>query len=136
MNSTSRRGEKTTSDPRSQADISTGVKITVDTLAGYGRESADMFEINAKVLCIDDRFPVGINDIFNALPRKGSIYTVRDIVPAQDWKMRGTCAVLLRELENRPNRHGIEPGFQCGRFREPTAEELENVATESLANIK
>jgi hypothetical protein len=90
-----------------------------------------MFDINAKVVCIDDRFPAGINDIFNALPRKGSIYTVRDIVPAQDWKLRGTCAVLLRELENRPNQHGIEPGFQCGRFREPTAVELENVATES-----
>ena len=90
-----------------------------------------MFDINAKVVCIDDRFPAGINDIFNALPRKGSLYTVRDIVPAQDWKLRGTCAVLLRELENRPNQHGIEPGFQCGRFREPTADELENVATES-----
>lgn len=94
-----------------------------------------MFDINQKLVCINDSFPSGINDIFNALPRKGYLYTVRDIVPAQDWKLRGTCAVLLRELENRPNQHGIEPGFQCGRFREPTSEELENVATESESRV-
>jgi hypothetical protein len=81
-----------------------------------------MFDINTKVICIDDTFPAGINDIYNALPRKGDIYTVRDIVPAQDFKMQGTCAVLLHELVNRPNRHGIEPGFQCSRFREITGE--------------
>ena len=85
-----------------------------------------MFDINSKVVCVNDRFPTGINDIFNALPRKGTIYTVRDIVQAQDFNLRGTCAVMLRELENRPNLHGIEPGFQCERFREPTSEELEN----------
>lgn len=83
-----------------------------------------MFDLNSKVVCVDDRFPDGINDIFNALPRKGAIYTVRDIVPAQDWTLRGTCAVLIVELINRPNRHGIEPGFQCFRFREPTQDEL------------
>jgi len=86
-----------------------------------------MFDINSKVVCIDDRFPSGINDIFNALPRKGVIYTVRDIVPAQDWKLRGTCAVLLRELENRPNRHGIEPGFQCQRFAPLDTDTVEEV---------
>lgn len=77
-----------------------------------------MFDINAKVVCIDDRFPPGINDIFNALPVKGSIYTVRDIVPAQTFKLAPTCGVLLAELVNRPNRHGIEPGFAPERFRE------------------
>lgn len=92
-----------------------------------------MFDINAKLICIDDRFPAGINDIFNALPCKGRFYTVRDIVPAQDWKLKATCAVLLRELENRPNQHGIEPGFACYRFREPTAEELENINQEEHA---
>jgi len=90
-----------------------------------------MFDINSKVICVDDRFPPGINDIFNALPSKGAIYTVRDIVPAQDWKLKGTCAVMLHELVNRPNRHGIEPGFATNRFREPTAEELANVIEEA-----
>ena len=82
-----------------------------------------MFEPGQQVVCVDDKFPAGINDIFNALPRKGLSYIVRDIVPGQDWKCRGTCAVLLRELENKPNAHGIEPGFAVHRFRELTPEE-------------
>ena len=83
-----------------------------------------MFDTNTKVVCVDDRFPAGVNDIFNALPRKGTIYTVRDVVPAQDWKLQGAVAVYLQELKNRPNEHGIEPGFNCFRFRELTPEEL------------
>ncbi len=83
-----------------------------------------MFDIGTKVICVNDAFPAGINDIFNAVPSKGRIYTVRDIVPGQDWRLRETCAVLLRELVNRPNQHGIEPGFAPYRFRGPTAEEL------------
>lgn len=82
-----------------------------------------MFDINSKVVCIDDRFPPGINDIFNALPVQGGVYTVRDIVPAQTFQLAPTCGVLLAELVNRPNRHGIEPGFDPRRFREPTADE-------------
>ena len=92
-----------------------------------------MFDLNAKVICVDDRFPVGIRDIYNALPHKGAIYTVRDIVPGQDFKHRPTCAVLLRELVNLPNRHGIEPGFNPSRFREPTAAELAATERESVA---
>lgn len=94
-----------------------------------------MFDINSKVICVDDSFPAGINDIFNALPVKGALYIVRDIVPAQDFKLRGTCAVLLKELENRPNRHGIEPGFQCNRFREPTPAEMEEAREEVAETI-
>jgi hypothetical protein len=91
-----------------------------------------MFDLKEKVICIDDRFPKGINDIFNALPKKGKIYTVRDIVPAQDWKLQGTCAVMLDELVNMPNQHGIEPGFQCYRFREPTKEEMKISKSDSI----
>jgi hypothetical protein len=92
-----------------------------------------MFDINAKVVCIDDRFPPGINDIFNALPAKGSIYTVRDIVPAQTFKLAPTCGVLLAELVNRPNRHGIEPGFAPERFRELDEHEARMIAVAELA---
>lgn len=94
-----------------------------------------MFDINTAVICIDDRFPSGINDIFNALPRKGHIYTVRDIVPGQDFNLQGTCAVLLHELVNRPNRHGIEPGFQCNRFRELEDSEMAQSAKEENFTI-
>jgi hypothetical protein len=77
-----------------------------------------MFEPGQKVVCVDDVFPVGIRDFYNALPRAGKTYTVRDIVPGQDWKLNGQPAVYLVELENRPNEHGIEPGFACRRFAE------------------
>ena len=39
-----------------------------------------MFEPGARVVCVDDRFPPGIRDIFNALPVKGREYVVRDLV--------------------------------------------------------
>lgn len=83
-----------------------------------------MFDLGEKVVCVNDKFPNGIHDIYNALPRKGKIYTVRDIVPAQDFKFQGTAGVLIEELVNRPNQHGIEPAFQCHRFREMTTEEV------------
>ena len=83
-----------------------------------------MFDIKSKVVCVNDSFNAGINDYFNALPEKGKLYTVRDIVPAQNWKLVETCAVLLEERVNKPNKYGIEPGFQCSRFREPTQDEI------------
>ena len=77
-----------------------------------------MFNIGQKVVCVDDAFPAGINDIYNALPKRNKIYTVRDIVSAQDFQCRETAGVYLDELVNIVNKHGIEPGFQCWRFRE------------------
>jgi len=93
-----------------------------------------MFDLNTKVVCIDDIFPPGINDIMSALPRKGSIYTVRDVVPGIEWELKETAAVLLVELVNKPNRHGIEPGFHVSRFREleEVAEENYTMATATL----
>tara|TARA_R110002153_G_scaffold189400_1_gene342203 strand:+ start:170 stop:451 length:282 start_codon:yes stop_codon:yes gene_type:complete len=93
-----------------------------------------MFDIKSKVVCVDDRFPDGINDIYNALPNKGTIYTVRDIVPAQDHKFQGQPAILLGELVNNPNQHGIEPAFKLNRFREPTANELKLAKSEAQVN--
>ena len=78
-----------------------------------------MFEPNTKVVCVDDNFPPDIKDIMNALPRKGTIYTVRDIVPGQNWDLTETIAIYLVELVNRPNMHGFEPGFSSHRFTEP-----------------
>ena len=81
-----------------------------------------MFEPDQKVICINDDFPPGILDIFNALPVKGTIYTVRDVVPGSGWLGRDNDqqpAIYLHELTNLPNRHGIEPGFACHRFAEP-----------------
>lgn len=87
-----------------------------------------MFDLGTKIVCVNDRFPPIVSEIFKNLPEFAHVYTVRDIVPAQDWHKNETCAVLLIELPNPPNRHGIEPGFSCWRFRELTSNELEIVA--------
>lgn len=80
-------------------------------------ENKAMFEINSKVVCVDDRFPSAfIRSHFPALPRKGMIYTVRDIVPGQENNLKPTVAVLLHEIVSPPNPHGIEPGFAPWRF--------------------
>lgn len=90
-----------------------------------------MFEPGQKVVCIDDRFPEGIRDIFNALPVKGRHYTVRDLVPGINWGLAQEPAVYLAELVNLPNSHGTEPGFACWRFREiEEIEELEHAEKE------
>jgi len=86
-----------------------------------------MFCPNQKITCINDSFPPDIRDYFNALPVKGNMYTVRDIVPGTTWKLKEEPAVYLVELVNMPNAHGIEPGFACRRFAEPedVIEEME-----------
>lgn len=95
-----------------------------------------MFEPGQRVVCIDDQFPPGVLDVFNALPVKGTTYTVRDIVPGSGWGGREKDqqpAVYLVELVNLPNRYGIEPGFACRRFAE--LEEIEDHA-EAFAELE
>ena len=87
-----------------------------------------MFEPNQKVVCVDDSRPPGVNDIYNAWPTKGTIYTVRDVVPGIEFSKAETCATYVQELVNTPNRHGIEPGFQIIRFREISEEEIAEAA--------
>ena len=86
-----------------------------------------MFEPGNKVICIDGTFPPDIRDYFNALPEKGVVYTVRDVVPGLTGTLKEEPAVYLEELVNLPNQHGIEPGFACRRFRELDPEEEEQL---------
>jgi hypothetical protein len=83
-----------------------------------------MFEPSEKVVCVNDKFPVDIRDYMSALPVKGRIYTVRDIVGGLNWNGTQTIAVLLNELHNLPNEHGIEPGFAPHRFALPETEKI------------
>ena len=84
-----------------------------------------MFEPGTTVVCVDDRFPASITKYLKALPRKGDTYVVRDIIPAQGWDKKETCAVLLVEIVNPPTAHRPEWG-ECGfaphRFREVETE--------------
>ena len=79
-----------------------------------------MFEIGAKVVCINDSFAQGIIDIYDDLPNKGQIYVVRDVVPAEiPFTKQPTCAILLKEIKNPPcERLNVEYGFNPNRFRE------------------
>ena len=76
-----------------------------------------MFAPGQKVACVDDQFPLGIEKIYTALPKKDVIYTVRDLVPGVSLQnTEGETAIYLVELVNPANRHNIEYGFNAERF--------------------
>jgi hypothetical protein len=76
-----------------------------------------MFLPNQKVVCVDGRFPVGIEKLYAELPREGSTYTIRDIVPGIGLTGdEGEIAVYLCEIKGTLNAHGIERGFRADRF--------------------
>ena len=76
-----------------------------------------MFLPNQKVVCVDGRFPVGIEKLYDELPKEGSTYTIRDIVPGIGLTGdEGEIAVYLCEIRGRLNPHGIERGFRADRF--------------------
>ena len=87
-----------------------------------------MFDLNQKIICVNSTFPSNarLHAYYKAFPRKGTIYTVRDIIPAQGYRGEETCAVLLHEIinpANDPKGRG-EHGFSCDRFRELTPAEM------------
>jgi hypothetical protein len=87
-----------------------------------------MFDIGQRVVCVNAQFPRAVLNYLRNLPQPGGIYTVRDLIPAQAWDGSGTCAVLLSEVRNPPAPHRKqwgECGFDPGRFRELTPEEVE-----------
>ena len=76
-----------------------------------------MFLPNQKVVCIDGRFPLGIGKLYHELPKEGSTYTIRDIVPGIGLTGdEGEIAVYLCEIKGPLNAHGIERGFRADRF--------------------
>ena len=76
-----------------------------------------MFLPNQKVVCVNGHFPLGIEQLYNELPKEGSTYTIRDIVPGIGLTGdEGEIAVYLREIKGSLNDHGIERGFRADRF--------------------
>jgi hypothetical protein len=76
-----------------------------------------MFLPNQKVVCVDGRFPLGIEELYSELPKEGVIYTIRDIVPGIGLTgEEGETAVYLCEISGPLNEHGIERGFRADRF--------------------
>ena len=90
-----------------------------------------MFSPGQKVACIDDQFPLGIEKLYTALPRKDEIYTIRDLLPGVSLQnSEGEVALYLVELVNPANRHGVEYGFNAERFAPLQTDEDEAVEYE------
>lgn len=70
----------------------------------------------SKVVCIDDTFPEWIGKFYNQLPKKGTVYTVRDMCPGHNWRMEPEIAITLVELINPCSAKGPERGFNIERF--------------------
>lgn len=92
-----------------------------------------MFSTGQRVVCIDDEFAPWVFDIYKALPKKNSVYTVRAVAPGRSNPTFGFDAearmimtgadfdilVLLAELHNPDDPHSSvkqELGFKGERF--------------------
>jgi hypothetical protein len=88
-----------------------------------------------KVVCINDTFQPIIQAIYNQLPVKGDVYTIREVFLGREKIVRGgdsaTVGLLLEELKNPPDpfhQGKQELGFSSERFaplEELPAEEVE-----------
>lgn len=100
-----------------------------------------MYRTGQRVVCIDDSFEPWVFDLFKALPKKNSIYTVRSVKPGrsnpsfvvdEDANLSIGAAdfdilILLEELVNPDDPHSSiqqELGFRAERFA-PLQEDLE-----------
>ena len=91
-----------------------------------------MFMPNQAVVCVDGKFPLGIEKLYSELPKEGSTYTIRDIVPGVGLTgEEGEVAVYLIEITGPLNAHGIERGFRAERFAPLTT--IEEEEEEELA---
>ena len=92
-----------------------------------------MFLPNQKVVCIDGKFPLGIEQLYAELPKEGHTYTIRDIVPGVGLTgEEGEVAVYLCEIHGPLNAHGIERGFKAERFAPLTTVEDEIAIDEEV----
>ena len=90
---------------------------------------AFMFIPNQKVACIDDKFPLGINQLYDQLPVKDQIYVIRDVVPGQSLAgSEGEVAVYLIGVVNPTNMVGVERGFNAERFAPLSYKEIDDLA--------
>ncbi len=106
-------------------------------LVPHERTASTMFNVGQKVVCTNDQFPGPIRKLYQALPVKDSIYTVRKVYHARSVAFPlkpGTAddgiGVLLNELVNPPdpkNKHQRELGFDINRFA-PLQEDLDKLS--------
>ena len=84
-----------------------------------------MFRVGQRVVCVDDTFSEGILKWLIQIPKKGEVYTIREIQQGIDERLFPSISLLLKGINNGasdapPYR---ERGFHSRRFRPLTEEE-------------
>jgi hypothetical protein len=78
-----------------------------------------MFTVGQKVVCIDAKFPLGVEKFYTALPVEGAIYTVRSMSVGVGLGLQeGEICVRVCELVNPKSSKPPFPerGFKVERF--------------------
>jgi hypothetical protein len=77
------------------------------------------FHVGQKVVCVDDYFAPSAVIPGTILPKKGDVYTVRELFPYWGW-----AAIRLHEIHNPPGTYRdegtgelVEAAFPAFRFR-------------------
>src|SRR5687767_11767652 len=75
--------------------------------------------IGEKVVCIDGKFPLGIEEFYVALPVDGQVYVIRDMIAGGTWSGAPEIAVYLIGLQNPKSDEPpyFERGFSIKRVR-------------------
>ena len=76
--------------------------------------------VGSKVVCIDDKFPLGIEKFYTALPKAGVVYVIREMsVGVSLQGEEGEVCVLLVGIHNPRSSTPPFPerGFKAERFR-------------------
>lgn len=76
--------------------------------------------VGSKVVCIDDKFPLGIEKFYTALPKAGVVYVIREMMVGISLQgEEGEVCVLLVGLNNPRSSKAPFPerGFKAERFR-------------------
>ncbi len=67
-------------------------------------------QVDQKVVCINDRFPIQVLEWGSNLPKLGSVYTISDIEIVDAYQGPRGPALLLAELKNPGDRLWSTPG--------------------------
>lgn len=77
-------------------------------------------QIGQKVVCIDGKFPLGIEKLYTALPEEGKTYIIREVSLGVNWKSKeGEVCLYLLGLRNPKSSKAPFPerGFNAERFK-------------------
>lgn len=95
---------------------------------------SEVMRVGDKVVCIDAKFPLGIEKFYVALPVEGQVYVIRDMIDGGTWNGEPEIAVYLIGVHNPKSDKPphFERGFSIKRFR-PLDEVQGRVAKEEEA---